>query len=306
PPPSYSEILARRFDSLGAALGQEFMVNSYTTHFQAYPRVSPDSSGDFVVIWTSYHQDPYFPAGVFGRRFDSIGAPVGMEFRINNLGGQPAVSREPSGGFCVVWERNQQSFQRDVYGRRFDSSGSPIGSEFIINSFTTYEQQYSDISHDSLGNFVVVWQSRGNDGSQWGIFGQRFNTSGARLGSEFQINTYTHTYQIRPEVSHAADGGFVVTWQSLYHDGNYWGVFGQQFDSSGAPQGDEFQVNIYTPFTQSHAVVSHASGRDFVVAWHSDRQDGSGFGVFARSFATGVATGSAARGASKLRTFRRD
>jgi hypothetical protein len=98
----------------------------------------------------------------------------------------------------------------------------------------------------------------------------------------------------------------VVAWQGLYQDGNDWGVFAQQFDSSGARVGTETQVNQHTPYEQLYPAVSHGAGGDFVIAWESDRQDGSGFGVFARSFATGLVTGPAKSGGSKLRTFRRD
>jgi hypothetical protein len=41
------------------------------------------------------------------------------------------------------------------------------------------------VASDSIGNFVVVWQgSGGQDGSDWGVFGQRFNASGLPQGGE--------------------------------------------------------------------------------------------------------------------------
>jgi large repetitive protein len=35
-------------------------------------------------------------------------------------------------------------------------------------------QYNSSVAADPAGNFVVVWQSLGQDGSGFGIFGQRF------------------------------------------------------------------------------------------------------------------------------------
>ena len=37
------------------------------------------------------------------------------------------------------------------------------------------------------GNFVVVWQSDGQDGSGWGVFGRRFTREGVALGGEISI-----------------------------------------------------------------------------------------------------------------------
>lgn len=44
-------VYARRFDALGVALGDEFLVNEYTFLDQGLPRVATDSSGNFIVIW---------------------------------------------------------------------------------------------------------------------------------------------------------------------------------------------------------------------------------------------------------------
>src|SRR5262249_23799433 len=50
-------------------------------------------------------------------------------------------------------------------------------------------------------------------------------------------------------------------------------VFGQRYNSTGAPQGGEFRVNTYTTGTQGHAAVAADGGGNFVVVW-----DGAGPG----------------------------
>ena len=50
--------------------------------------------------------------------------------------------------------------------------------------------------------------------------------------------------------------------------------------------GAEFQVNTYTTqFQRSPAVAARTDGA-FVVAWASNGQDGSGYGIFARRFSS--------------------
>jgi hypothetical protein len=282
-------IFGRRFDSSGGALGAEFQVNQYTTSQQRGAAISHGSSGGFVVAWYGSGQDGN-GYGVFGRRFNSSGGALGAEFQINayTTGTQdlPAISHDSSGGFVVAWESNGQDGSNfGVFGRRFDSSGSAMGAEFQVNQYTTSHQRLPTISHDSSGGFVVAWQSFANqDGSGYGVFGRRFNSSGGALGAEFQINAYTTDQQRDPTISHDSSGGFVVAWNSISQDGSGWGVFGRRFNSSGGALGAEFQINAYTTDQQRDPTISHDSSGGFVVAWGSNGQDGSLYGVFARRF----------------------
>ena len=120
-----------------------------------------------------------------------------------------------------------------VHGQRFDSAGAVAGSEFRVNTYTTSSQSRPAVAQASDGSFVVVWNSYGQDGSQYGVHGQRFDSAGAVAGSEFQVNTYTTAYQTRPAVAQASDGSFVVVWQSNGQDGSYIGVYGQRVCQDG-------------------------------------------------------------------------
>ena len=46
------------------------------------------------------------------------------------------------------------------------------------------------------GDFVVAWQSYLQDGSYYGIFGQRYARDGSPRGAEFRVNTFTTGYQV--------------------------------------------------------------------------------------------------------------
>ena len=87
-----------------------------------------------------------------------------------------------------------------------------LGPEFQVNSYTTNYQRRPGIAADGSGNFVVVWESNGQDGSGRGVFGQRYDSAGLRVGSEFQVNGYTTSYQDRPAVAADGSGNFVVVW----------------------------------------------------------------------------------------------
>ena len=285
---SYYGGFGQQFDRAGVPRDTEFRVNTYTEDYQSYPSVAAVASGGFVVVWQSYDQDGS-DYGIFGQRFDSAGVPQGSEFQVNihttNSQRWPSLAVDAAGNIVVAW----QSFGQDgslggIFARRFDGAGVPQGSEFQVNTYTTDQQYYPWVAAEPAGNFVVVWQSYGQDGSGHGIFGQRFDSAGVPQGSEFQVNTYTTISQGFPSVAMDASGDFVVVWESWGQDGSEGGIFGRRFDSAGIPQGDEFQVNTYTTGLQDRPSIALDAGGDFVVAWTSHGQDGSHYGIFGQRF----------------------
>jgi hypothetical protein len=108
-----------------------------------------------------------------------------------------------------------------------------VGSEFQVNTYTTGLQDNPAVAAAADGGFVVSWRSSGQDGSASGIFAQRYDSAGAAVDGEFQVNTYTPDAQYSPAVTGDADGNFVVVWGSNTQDGQATGVFGQAFSLCG-------------------------------------------------------------------------
>jgi hypothetical protein len=275
-------VYAQRYAASGAPLGPEFRVNTFTTGPQAAPEVSRDPAGTFVVVWGSYGQDGD-GGGIFGQRYAASGTPLGTEFRVNTFTtgsqGNAEVAGDAAGNFVVVWG----IFGNSVFGQRYDSSGAPLGPEFRVNTQAIAAFPRPSVASDAAGNFVVVWETLDGDGS--GVFGQRYASSGAPLGSEFRVNSYTTSYQTTPSVAADPSGNFVIVWTSIGQDGSSAGVFGQRFDNAGVSQGTEFQVNTYTTIYQVFPAVAADGSGDFVVAWASMLQDGSDWGIFGQRYA---------------------
>ena len=223
-----------------APSGAEFQVNSYTSAEQTIASVASDASGNFVVVWGSYGQDGS-GRGIFGRRFNAANVPQGAEFRVNsyttNFQSFPHVALDANGNVVVVWENGQDGSASGISGQRYNALGVAQGGEFQVNSYTTNRQANPRVSSDPGGNFVVVWASGGGqDGSLYGVFGQRFDAAGSPQGTEFRVNTYTSGNQYVNGVASDASGNFVVVWQSNAQDGSNQGIFGRRFDASGTPK----------------------------------------------------------------------
>jgi len=135
------------------------------------------------------------------------------------------------------------------------AQGEPVGPEFRVNTYMTAEQVTPSVASDAGGNFVAVWSSAGQDGSTWGVFGQRYASTGVPLGPEFRVNTYTPNDQTGPSVASDPSGNFLVVWKSDLQDGSSDGVFAQRYGSTGEPRGPEFRVNTYTPNDQTNPSV---------------------------------------------------
>ena len=103
------------------------------------------------------------------------------------------------------------------------------------------------------GGYVVAWTSDGQDGSGWGVYGQRYAADGTPAGTEFRANTTTASDQRNPAVAGLAGGGFVVTWASDGQDGSGTGIYGQRYASDGSKLGTEFRANTYTAGIQGWA-----------------------------------------------------
>jgi len=117
------------------------------------------------------------------------------------------------------------------------------------------------------GGYVVVWESQGQDGDQNGIYAQRYDAAGDRVGGEVLVNATTVDDQDNPAVTGLADGGYVVTWDSEGQEGDNNGVYAQRYDATGAAVGglrvtgtegaDRLTVGTHTLIT-----VDGADGND--------------------------------------------
>ena len=198
------------------------------------------------------------------------------------LGG-PVVGTDSNGDYDVSWS-NKDSSGPNVYAQRFSSAGVALGSIFRVNTASGYSEQDPSIALDSAGDCVITWASYGQDGSGWGVFGQRYNSLGVAQGGEFQINTTTAGDQMHARVAMDAAGNFTVVWQSYGQDGNGWGVFGQRYNALGQALGGEFQINNTSAGDQAYPAIAMNATGAFVVTWSSYGQDGSGWGVYARRY----------------------
>lgn len=225
------EIRGRRLDAAGIPAGSELVLNATSADDQQLPAAAGSAAGGFVVAWQSHGQDG--PAqGIVIRRFASSGSPVSGEVIANDFtsGDQldPAVGVIGDGSFVVAWEdpNNRDGSGSSIQARWFDQSATPLGGDIQVNTYTTGDQIAPEVACAEPANAVILWQSDGQDGSNWGIYGQPLKANGDPIGPELLFNTYTTSAQHAPVVARSDAGTFWAAWASTGQDGSGDGVYG--------------------------------------------------------------------------------
>ena len=285
-------IYGQRFSTAGVKAGAAFRVNTTTAKSQTQPAIAGLTGGGFVVAWTSDGEDGS-GLGVYGQRFNAAGGRLGGAFRANTVtaGAQsaPSIAALTTGGFVVAWQSGDGSGY-GIYAQHYNAAGGRVGGEFRVNTDTIGTQALPSAAGLVGGGFVIAWESSPQDGSGYGIYGQRYSAAGARAGAEFRVNTTIAGNQARPSVAGLKDGGFVVAWESSLEDGSGLGVYDQRYAKTGVKAAPvQFLVNTTTAGDQYQPRIAGFSDTGFVAAWTSRNEDGSGLGVYGQLFsATGA------------------
>jgi hypothetical protein len=168
-------IRGQRYWPDGAPRGDEFLVSARGI----YPSCAGLAGGGFVIAWqTSWNG--LHDGDIHGRRFLADGEPAGGEFLVNtSTAGKeryPSVAGLTSGGFVIAWQTTAGDHRWDIHGRRYLADGQPAGAvEAKINTNTRSDQEHPSVdAHPYSDGFIVTWESYGQDGNGWGIYGQRF------------------------------------------------------------------------------------------------------------------------------------
>ncbi len=274
--------------SAHATGGLQTRINTYTASYQSGTSITALADGGWVATWESALQDGD-SYGIYQQRYDAAGRTIGLETHVSSTiaGSQyaSAVTALADGGWVVTWTSLfQDGDAGGVYQQRYDGEGFKVDLETRVNT-TTEGDQYG-FSNTALadGGWVVTWTSNGQDGSDSGIYQQRYNSEGLTVGSELRVNTTTLHSQIAATVTALSDGGWVATWTSYDQDGDATGVYQQRYAAYGAKVGSETLVNTETAGNQVYSVAASLADGGWVVTWVSNVQDGDNGGIYQQRY----------------------
>ena len=284
-------VYLQQYDSSGEKVGVEQQVNTYTENHQSHQQITALNDGGYVITWSSDWQDG-LGNGVYLQQYDSLGKKVGVEQQVNiyieDDQKDPQITALNDGGYVITWESDifygEDGVTAGVHLQQYNSLGEKVGVEQQVNTYTQNYRGDPQITALNDGGYVITWRSDGQDGSRSGVYLQQYDSSGEKVGVVQQVNTYTQGEQLSQQITALNDGGYVVTWNSLGQDGSSYGVYLQQYDSSGKKVGVEQQVNTSTENYQCNPQITALNDGGYVITWNSDGQDGSGAGVYLQQY----------------------
>lgn len=272
----------------------EFTVNTTLSSVQRDPQIARDSAGNYAVVWRSERQKDSSSAGdIYLQFYSSSDQPIGNEILVNTIttGDQdkPAIAMNAGGDLLITWA-SHTGFTSiyDIKARLF-SDRLPVGNEFTVNATLPASQTNPDVACNAAGNFVVVWDSWHQDGSDKGVFGRLVSKAGSLIGNEFPVNVTTAYSQAKPSVQSFPNGKFIVVWESWKQDEPSlagYGVFGRIFHSDGSGATSEFRVNTFVADYQWYADVETFHDNSFAVVWCSWEQDGYDGSIYLQRFSS--------------------
>jgi hypothetical protein len=250
--------------------GNEYPVAGALAGDQTAPHAAITTTGGYLV-WQDNAADGD-ALGIRAERLDGNFNRIGNAFRVNSIGTgdqeKPQVALLSNGGAVFVWQGGRQGFQK-IFARFLGPTGTNFSSaDVLVNTYTNDFQIDPHVAKLADGSVVIVWSSYGQDGYLQGIYGQRFTASGAKSGSEFQINQYPLNNQRTPSVAALSGGGFVVSWVSELQRGQSTvDIYARLFNATGGAVGNEFPVNTVTTNVCANPSVAATPDDGFAVAW---------------------------------------
>lgn len=175
--PASVDVYGRIFNSSGAAVTSEFLINT-GTNVCANPSIARSSDGGFGVAWMERDTQSLSNGwDVYFRPF-SGNALGGTTRRMNTqLYGDQLAPKISSMGtdYLMIWTSMGQDGSREgVYGQYLRGDGTPLYDEFRVNSTFISQQYQPAIASDGTERFLAVWTSfMGGEGS-FDLYAQRF------------------------------------------------------------------------------------------------------------------------------------
>ncbi|MCP4608325.1 MAG: hypothetical protein GY845_06390 [Planctomycetes bacterium] len=181
---SSNSIMGRLYNADGSAKAEPFEVSTIRLSSVTQPSISMSTEGRFVVAWDG-HPELARLDDIHARMFEADGTAIGEQCIVNTTieGPQqnPKIAMNNRWQFIVVWDSkiDPDINEREIFAQRYDSMGEAIGDEFQVNTYIEADQKHPAVAMVQGRKFVTAWQSYGQDGSGYGVFG----TTGQMVGS---------------------------------------------------------------------------------------------------------------------------
>ena len=295
------DIYARLYSSKGAAITNEFLVNTGSNPC-ANPAVAAGSDGGFMVVWGGKdlaNRDNSWD--IYARSFSGAGAGGAVGYVNTSLYGDQYAPRISAIGtdYLVVWTSLGQDGSREgVYGQSVHAGGALVGGEFRVNTTTAGPQMQQALASSGTNQFVVVWTSYTGLTNNFDLFAQRYMNFAALMppmAAPFVWAPFTLSngvYQPQLQVSWPLLLGISISNYEIYVDGapmwtnpppgNLWTMTADNGLTAGSTH--SFQV----AYTTTDGIQSPLSAATTNSAWTKYSWGGIPYGWMQQYFGSDI------------------
>lgn len=314
------EIFGQLIDANGNETGTDFQISQadgpgVPQRVALDPAVaySEPELNKYLVVWYADQTAVDEEYEIWGQVVNADGTEFGQDFRISNVGSEGVISRFPlrnpevaynpvSNEWLVAWAGNNLmpspplSFRKnEIWGQRVSAAGAEVGSDFRISS-TGSDADPSRTVEDPVvaantltGDYLVAWYGNpdlSTSNLQYEIYGQLLNSSGAEVGTDFQISNVGTGEGNRtpgpdpPGIAYnSTNNEYLVAWYANYlANHEEYEIWGQRLSATGAqvPSTTDFRISSVGAEGDSstgafNPSVSYGSGdNQYLVAWYGN------------------------------------
>ncbi|WP_211344238.1 hypothetical protein [Flavivirga rizhaonensis] len=216
---------------------------------------------------------------------------IGNDFQVNSYKednqNYPKVAIAPDGKAIVVWESaGQDGDGHAVVAQRYNSDGSKWGNEFVVNTETKLAQSQPTVAVADDGSHIILWRSKDQDGSGFGVYAQRYDSSGNEVSDEFRINEETNSNQDLAYAAYHSNGNLMIIWESSDQDGKAGEIYARVYDDEfNDISNGEFRVNTVIDGWQNTARIADTPS-GFIVVWESLNIDSERIAIVFKRFSS--------------------
>ena len=279
------DVYAQRINAAGQVLWDaDGKAVCTATGNQSFPTIYSDAAGGAFIVWQDNrgaNQDIYM------QRMDANGNALWTADGVavcNATGTQynPNVLNLGGGACMVAWHDDRTSANSDVYMQKINNDGTAAwaANGVLISNAAGY-QLYPKMTIDAAGGAIVVWQDSRSGGSNYDIYAQRIDATGAVQWTANGVAVCTASgMQGDAELLADGAGGALIVWED-YRPSTSSDVYMQRINNNGVAQWNSNGNAICTAanYQNDPKLVSDGNG-GAIITWFDYRSDGGSFTNF--------------------------
>ena len=284
-----SDIFIQRYDTANDPMGsQQRLQGMAGVLHDELPKITALADGGYVVTWYGNTSDGQ-GADIFVQRYDADNNTFGSKMRLQGMAGNladeiPKITALDDGGYFVIWEGGTSDGQgTDIFFQRYDADNNAVGSQQRLQGMAG---NLSDVSTSIImltdGGYVVTWWSQTSNDQGYDIFVQRYDADNNTFGSKLRLQGMAgNLWDMNPQTTALADGGYVVTWWGGTSDGQDYDIFVQRYDAANNVVGSQNRLQgMVGDLSDENPRVTALADGGYFITWHGETSDGQGTDIF--------------------------